>query len=95
MPCIVGGAIWPHPLTDGLTSRRAESHCEKKQTASTLYYLCLRPNVFFPGSGTHTLRIQQREDGATVDQIVLSPQKYFSHAPGPRTDDGTILSKTQ
>src|SRR5262249_2887304 len=51
--------------------------------------------IYFSSTGTHTLRIQQREDGATIDQIVLSPQKYFGHPPGPRTDDGTILQKTQ
>jgi phosphatidylserine/phosphatidylglycerophosphate/cardiolipin synthase-like enzyme len=53
------------------------------------------PPIYFSTTGTHTLRIQQREDGATVDQIVLSPQKYFSRAPGSRTDDGTILAKVQ
>ena len=29
--------------------------------------------VYFATSGTHTIRIQQREDGAIVDQIVISP----------------------
>ena len=47
--------------------------------------------IYFPTSGTHTLRIQQREDGPYVDQIVLSPTTYFSAAPGPHTNDTTIL----
>ena len=47
--------------------------------------------IYFPTSGTHTLRIQQREDGPYVDQIVLSPTTYFSAAPGPHTNDATIL----
>ena len=37
--------------------------------------------VYFASSGTHTLRVQQREDGAIVDQIVLSPGTYISAAP--------------
>jgi hypothetical protein len=37
------------------------------------------------------LRIQQREDGPIVDQIVLSPNTYLTTPPGPRQNDGTIL----
>jgi glycosyl hydrolase family 115 len=47
--------------------------------------------VYFAASGTHTLRVQQREDGAIVDQIVISPDTYASSAPGPRENDTTIL----
>ncbi len=50
--------------------------------------------VVFSGSGAHTIRIQQREDGAFVDQIVLSPGTYFSSPPGPRQNDTTILPAT-
>jgi HKD family nuclease len=49
-------------------------------------------NVYFATSGTHTVRIQQREDGAIVDQIVLSPNTYLTAEPGPRRDDATIIS---
>jgi hypothetical protein len=49
--------------------------------------------VYFETSGTHTLRMQQREDGAIVDQIVLSPSTYFTNAPGPHKDDKTILAE--
>jgi hypothetical protein len=49
-------------------------------------------NVSFATTGTHTLRIQQREDGAIVDQIVLSASTYLTAAPGPRQDDTTIIS---
>jgi phospholipase D-like protein len=48
--------------------------------------------VYFASSGSHTIRIQQREDGAVVDQIVLSPDRYFLAAPGWREDDTTILA---
>jgi hypothetical protein len=51
----------------------------------------LGPHVHFAASGTHTLRIQQREDGATVDQIVISPDAYLTKAPGARLNDTTIL----
>ena len=49
-------------------------------------------DVYFATSGTHTVRVQQREDGAIVDQIVLSPNTYLTTAPGPRRDDTTIIS---
>lgn len=51
--------------------------------------------IVFASSGTHTVRIQQREDGATVDQIVLSPHTYLSAAPGPRDGDATILAENR
>jgi hypothetical protein len=47
--------------------------------------------IYFATTGTHTLRIQQREDGAIVDQIVLSPNTYLTTPPGGRQNDGTIL----
>lgn len=52
-------------------------------------------NIVFASTGTHTLRIQQREDGALVDQIVLSPDSYLSKPPGARSDDATILPYTE
>ena len=51
-------------------------------------------NVYFATTGTHTLRVQQREDGAIVDQIVLSPDTYLSSPPGARDNDATILPAT-
>jgi hypothetical protein len=52
-------------------------------------------NVCFASSGTHAVRVQQREDGAVIDQIVLSPDAYLTAAPGTRRDDGTILPATE
>jgi phosphatidylserine/phosphatidylglycerophosphate/cardiolipin synthase-like enzyme len=49
------------------------------------------PNIYFDVTGTHTVRVQQREDGAIVDEIVLSPDTYFSVPPGPRDNDNTTL----
>jgi hypothetical protein len=51
------------------------------------------PNVFFSTTGTHTIRIQQREDGAIVDQIVISADAYLNVAPGTRTNDTVIVGK--
>jgi len=54
----------------------------------------LGPLVYFATTGTHTLRIQVREDGLSIDQIVLSPKAYLTTAPGAVRNDVTILSKS-
>jgi hypothetical protein len=51
----------------------------------------LGPPVYFASSGAQTLRVQTREDGFEIDQIVLSPATYFSTPPGPQRNDNTIL----
>jgi hypothetical protein len=48
--------------------------------------------VYFASTGTHTLRVQVREDGLSIDQIVLSPTTYFTTAPGALKNDTTILT---
>jgi phosphatidylserine/phosphatidylglycerophosphate/cardiolipin synthase-like enzyme len=52
------------------------------------------PHVYFAASGAHTIRVQQREDGPTIDQIVISPDTYLTASPGARRDDATILDAT-
>jgi hypothetical protein len=47
--------------------------------------------IYFGVSGPQTMRIQVREDGASVDQIVLSPARYLTSAPGALKDDTTIV----
>ena len=47
--------------------------------------------IYFAANGKHTIRIQQREDGAIVDQIVLSPDTYLTARPGATDNDSTIL----
>ena len=49
--------------------------------------------IYFATSGTQTIRIQQREDGTIIDQIVLSPDTFFTTAPGARKGDTTILPR--
>ncbi|MBI3652031.1 MAG: IPT/TIG domain-containing protein [Acidobacteria bacterium] len=52
------------------------------------------PLIYFQNAGTHTLRLQPREDGFSIDQILLSPQTYLNSAPGALKNDTTILAKT-
>jgi hypothetical protein len=60
---------------------------------NTAYWLSQSTTFTFAGSGTHTMRIQVREDGVEFDQIVLSPSQYLSSAPGGPTNDMTIVPK--
>src|SRR5688572_3810733 len=54
----------------------------------------LGPLISFATSGLHTIRVQLREDGLAIDQIVLSPQQYLNNAPGATKNDSTILPKS-
>jgi hypothetical protein len=58
------------------------------------YWLGDSGDVWFPAGGTHTIRVQSREDGAEIDQIVVSPSSYATNAPGPVSLDTTILPST-
>jgi endonuclease/exonuclease/phosphatase family metal-dependent hydrolase len=49
------------------------------------------PLIYFATSGTQTIRVQNREDGISIDQIVLSPAMYRASAPGDNKNDDTIL----
>ncbi len=51
----------------------------------------LGPLIYFASDGPQTLRIQAREDGFIVDQVVLSPQKYLTSSPGATKNDTTVL----
>ena len=53
----------------------------------------LGANIYFGADGAQTVRVQQREDGAIVDEIVLSPDTYLSTPPGPRDNDTTVLTE--
>jgi phosphatidylserine/phosphatidylglycerophosphate/cardiolipin synthase-like enzyme len=53
----------------------------------------LGPLVYFETTGTQTLRIQVREDGIGIDQIVLSPDTFLTTAPGGNRLDNTKLPK--
>jgi phosphatidylserine/phosphatidylglycerophosphate/cardiolipin synthase-like enzyme len=53
----------------------------------------LGPLVYFAESGQQTVRVQTREDGLRIDQLVLSPRQYLNAAPGALTNDTTILAE--
>jgi endonuclease/exonuclease/phosphatase family metal-dependent hydrolase len=52
----------------------------------------LGPAIYFQSSGVQTIRIQEREDGLSLDQIILSPSTYLSNSPGALKNDGVILT---
>ena len=54
----------------------------------------LGPLVYFAQTGSQTIRVQGREDGISIDQIVLSPSLYLTTAPGAVRNDATILPET-
>ncbi len=45
----------------------------------------LGQKIYFATTGTHTIRVQTREDGLAVDRILLSPTTYMSSPPGGST----------
>jgi hypothetical protein len=48
----------------------------------------------FPAGGVQSLRIQTREDGASLDTIVLSARKYKTTRPGAVKNDATRIPMT-
>ena len=54
----------------------------------------LGPLIYFQASGTQTLRVQLREDGLSIDQIVLSAGVFLNSAPGALKNDITVLPRT-
>jgi hypothetical protein len=53
----------------------------------------LGPDIYFAQSGTHTIRVQRREDGVAIDQIVLSAGRFLHAAPGAVRNDATIVAR--
>ena len=53
----------------------------------------LGPLIYFATTGEHRIRVQMREDGLSIDQIVLSRGPFLSSAPGATKNDGTILQQ--
>jgi hypothetical protein len=60
---------------------------------NTAYWLNQPTTLTFSSAAMHTMRIQVREDGVQLDQILLSPTTYLINAPGSVTNDGTIVPK--
>ena len=56
-------------------------------------YGTLGPVVSFSQSGPQRLRIQMREDGLGIDQIVLSAVEYITASPGSTKNDTVIVPR--
>ncbi|HSK11339.1 MAG TPA: carbohydrate-binding protein [Vicinamibacterales bacterium] len=56
------------------------------------YWLSQTTTVKFATTGSHKIRVQTREDGVQIDQIVLSSDAYLHASPGQLTNDRTIVS---
>jgi hypothetical protein len=50
--------------------------------------------VYFATTGPQRIRVQQREDGISIDQVVLSSALYLTNAPGLSKQDALILAQT-
>ena len=49
--------------------------------------------VIYFDAAAQKVRVQVREDGLSIDQIVLSPVQYAAAAPGAAKNDTTILAE--
>ena len=58
------------------------------------WWLSQVPVVSFATPGTKTIRIQLREDGVMLDQVILGTSTWAESAPGPVRDDTTIVPAT-
>jgi hypothetical protein len=92
-----GSPIYPLNTTSGLDVNLATDATGNSLNQwgwqNTGYWLSQPTTVTFATSGTHTMRIQIREDGVQLDQIVLSSARYLNTAPGGATSDTTIVPK--
>jgi hypothetical protein len=93
-----GQPIYPIGSTSGLLVNLATDASATSLNAwgwvNGAYWLSQPARLTFATSGPHTIRIQIREDGVELDQIVLSPQAYSSSPPGPVGNDSTIVPKS-
>jgi hypothetical protein len=92
-----GSPVYPLNSTSGLLVNLATdstgASLNRWGWQNTAYWLSQATRVTFATSGTHTLRIQVREDGVQLDHIVLSPGTYASSPPGAVSGDSTIVPK--
>jgi hypothetical protein len=92
-----GSSVYPLNSANGLLVNLATDSAATSLNgwgwANGAYWLSQPTTVTIAASGSHTLRIQLREDGVQLDQIVLSPTTYLNSAPGPATNDSTIVPK--
>ena len=92
-----GAVLWPIGSTSALLVNLED--CKDCGVSGwgwqdNAYWLGTSSTVRFAASGRHTIRVQTREDGVDVDQIVLSPSTYVNAPPGSLNDDATVVPKT-
>jgi hypothetical protein len=51
------------------------------------------PAIQFERPGAQTIRVQVEQDGFSIDQIVLSADRFFGFAPGALRNDTTIVEQ--
>src|SRR6266480_5272562 len=82
-----GSPIYPMNSASGLNVNLASDAAATSLNGwgwqNTAYWLSQVTTVTFAAGGSHTIRVQIREDGVELDQIVLSSQTYLNAAPGP------------
>jgi hypothetical protein len=92
-----GAALFAIGGTNGLTVNLASD-----STGSGLsgwgwqdgaYWLTQPTTIAFANTGSHTLRIQTREDGVSIAQLVLSQVTYLTASPGSMAKPATIVTK--
>jgi hypothetical protein len=91
-----GAAVWQTGSTSALlVNLEACSNCGVADWgwSGGAWWTGDQPFVKFTSSSERRVRVQIREDGVEVDQIVLSPVTYFDRAPGSAANDGTIVPK--
>ena len=51
------------------------------------------PAIYFETTGPQRLRVQTREDGFSIDELVLSSGRYLTQSPGALKNDTTIVPR--
>jgi len=51
------------------------------------------PAISFEQPGAQTIRVQVKQDGFSIDQIVLSAETFLTVAPGALKNDTTIVPR--
>ena len=49
--------------------------------------------IYFATTGLQRLRVQTREDGFSIDELVLSSSRYLAQSPGALKNDTTIVPR--
>ena len=96
---LVTSALFADPLTCNLTGYKALPGLTAAVSDNTLAItwdgdknreVRLRLTI---NNGTPTIRVQVKEDGVSMDQVVLSAGNYLNMSPGALKNDTTILSR--